>query len=277
MTKTRSLGKLFGVELKIHGTFLLLLAFVAISGLLNGGLAQAVLSLSLAVVIFGVVVLHEFGHILAARKYGIKTKDVILSPLGGMARLEKLPATPAQEIGVALAGPAVNLFLAALGFGLLPFLNEASALGGFLSALMGWFVTINLVLLGFNLIPALPMDGGRVLRALLTKRFGHVKATEKAAKVARWTSLAMAVYAVASGQLMLLLIAGFVFIMSWVEVFQAKVRATQQNPAFQVFQQFQNAQHQQPGPMNSQVVDQDGNPVQSSGWQVKNVRWVDGR
>lgn len=278
MLKTRSLGKMFGVDVKLHGTFLLLLAFVAISGLFKGGVAQAILSLALSVIIFGVVVLHEFGHILAARRFGIKTRDVILSPLGGMARLERLPSTPAQEIAVALAGPAVNLVLAGLGALVLysKVMIAAGAIGGFLAALTGWFITINLVLLAFNLIPALPMDGGRVLRAALTKKYGHLKATQKAAKVARWTALLMALYAVYSGQFILLLIAGFVFVMSGMELLQAKFRQTQQNPAFQVFQAYQAAQQQsQAGPSASaysQVVDQDGNPVTG---RVRNIRWVD--
>ena len=94
MLRTRSLGKIFGVEVKMHGTFLLLLGFVAISGLLQGGLFQALMSLALSVIIFAVVVMHEFGHILAARRYGVRTKDVILSPLGGVARLMGMPKNP---------------------------------------------------------------------------------------------------------------------------------------------------------------------------------------
>jgi Zn-dependent protease len=287
MTKTRSLGKIFGVEIKVHGTFLLLLAFVAISGLLKGGTLQAIVSVALSAIIFSVVVLHEFGHILAARRYGIKTRDVILSPLGGMARLERLPSTPKQEIVVAAAGPVVNLVLAGIGGLVLPFISTQTVAGALMGALTGWFVTINLVLLGFNLIPALPMDGGRILRALLSKRQGHLKATQTAAKVARWSALLMATYAIFSGQLMLLLIAGFVFVMSWIEVFQAKLREAQTNPAFRVFQQMQAnqgraSQGPNSAPYSGQVVDQYGHPVNppsgsGGGWSVKNVRWVDGK
>lgn len=276
MTKTRSLGKIFGVEVKVHGTFLLLLAFIAISGLLNGGLIQSLLSVTLAFVVFGIVVLHEFGHILAARKFGIPTKDVILSPLGGMARLQKLPANPYQEMVVAAAGPAVNLVLAGIGLLIQPLVVSTSAAGAFFAALLGWFITINLVLIAFNLIPALPMDGGRILRAALTKKQGHLKATQTAARVARWSALAMAIYAVASGQLMLLIIAAFVFGMSWVEVMQAKMQAAQTNPLYQVFQHAQRTQ-QRPSPSGhtGQVVDQYGNPVDGPSWSVRNVRWAD--
>lgn len=280
MMKTRSLGKIFGVEVKLHGTFLLLLAFVALSGLFRGGPIQAGLSVALSVIIFGVVVLHEFGHILTARRFGIRTKDVILSPLGGMARLEKLPTSPGQEIAVALAGPAVNLVLAGLGALLLysPLWAQSGPVGLFLGALTSWFVTINLVLLGFNLIPALPMDGGRVLRAALTIKYGYLKATQKAARVARWSALLMALYALYSGQFMLLFIAGFVFVMSWMELVQASVRQTQQNPIFQIFRGFQQSQGGQAhgGSQGySQVVDQDGNPVSNGGYRVRSVRWVD--
>lgn len=280
--KTRTLGKLFGVEVKIHGTFLILLAFLALSGLLNGGPWQAVLSLGLSVIVFSIVVAHEFGHILAARKFGFKTRDVILSPIGGMARLEGLPSKPHQEMIVAAAGPAVNLVLAGLGYLVQPLFAFNTPAGILLSALTGWFVAINVALLLFNLIPALPMDGGRILRAALSKRMGRVRATEIAAKVARWSALLMAGYAIFSGHLMLLIIAGFVYFASWMEVVQAKVQATQQNPIFQIFQATQGrgfpagaAPRQEP--YSGRVVDQNGRPVsdEDSHWRVRNVRWVE--
>lgn len=276
MLRTRSLGKIFGVEVKMHGTFLLLLAFVAISGLLKGGLFQGLLSVALSVIIFGVVVLHEFGHILAARKYGINTKDVILSPLGGVARLMGMPKNPNAEMVIAAAGPAVNLVLAGLGSLVLQLsvmANPASFGMAFFSALTGWFVTINLVLLGFNLIPAIPMDGGRILRAFLSKKQGHLKATQTAAKVARWSALGMALYGVYSGQFMLIVIAGFVFVMSWMEVMQASVRQAQQNPFVHLFRGAAQ-QPRQSYDGYSRVVDQDGNPVQANdGFRVTGVRW----
>ena len=280
--KTRSLGKFFGVELKIHGTFLLLLAFVAISGALRGGVLDALLSVLLSLTVFSVVVLHEFGHVFAARRYGIKTKDVILSPLGGVARLKGSLREPKQEAFVAAAGPLVNLVLAAVGFLVLPLIGETSTTLVVLKALGDWFIKINLVLLGFNLIPALPMDGGRILRALLTKKWGHVKATEKAAKVARWSSLLMALYGIYAGHFTLVFIAAFVFVMSWVELFQARLRGGQNSPVLQIFQQFRNqGRRPQQSTSNAKgvVVDQDGNPVQSSGgtgsWSVSGAKWVD--
>jgi Zn-dependent protease len=278
MLKTRSLGKIFGVEVKMHGTFLFLLAFVAISGLMKGGMFQALLSVALAVIIFSVVVMHEFGHILAARRYGVRTKDVILSPLGGVARLQGMPKNPNAEIAIAAAGPAVNLVLAGLGFLLLQtsmMAHPGTMAVAFVAALTNWFVTINLVLLCFNLIPAIPMDGGRILRAFLSKKQGHLKATQTAAKVARWSALAMAGYAIYAGQFMLLLIAGFVFVMSWVEVAQAGIRQAQQNPLMHLFRAAQRPQGQAGGEY-SRVIDQDGNPVQDrGGWQVTGARWAD--
>ena len=277
MLRTRSLGKIFGVEVKMHGTFLLLLAFVAISGLLKGGLFQGLLSVALSIIIFGVVVLHEFGHILAARKYGVNTKDVILSPLGGVARLMGMPKNPNAEMVIAAAGPAVNLVLAGAGSLLLQLSvmsNPASFGMAFFSALTGWFVTINLVLLGFNLIPAIPMDGGRILRAFLSKKQGHLKATQTAAKVARWSALGMALYGIYSGQFMLIVIAGFVFVMSWMEVMQASVRQAQQNPFVHLFRGAAAQQPRQSYDSYSRVVDQDGNPVQGhDGFRVTGVRW----
>lgn len=280
--KTRTLGKLFGVEVRIHGTFLILLAFLALSGLLNGGPWQAVLSLGLSVIVFSIVVAHEFGHILAARKFGFKTRDVILSPIGGMARLEGLPSKPHQEMIVAAAGPAVNLVLAGLGYLIQPLFAFNTPAGILLNALTGWFVTINVTLLLFNLIPALPMDGGRILRAALSKRMGRVRATEIAAKVARWSALLMAGYAIFSGHLMLLIIAGFVYFASWMEVVQAKVQATQQNPIFQIFQaiqgrEFPSGAAPRQEPYSGRVVDQNGRPVsdEDSHWRVRNVRWVE--
>lgn len=280
MLKTRSLGKLFGVEVKLHGTFLILLAFIAISGLLRGGLAESILSVALAVMVFTVVVLHEFGHILAARHYGIPTKDVILSPIGGMARLQGIPSRPGAEAAIAAAGPAVNLVLAGLAFGVLQFFagtQVASPEGQFALALTDWFLTINIVLLTFNLIPAIPMDGGRILRALLTQRLGYVKATQTAAKVARWSALLMAIYAIYSGTLILLLIAGFVFVMSGMEVMQARMVEAQRNPLAAMFRGFSPSQPPTGPVATGQVVDQQGRPVSGGGdgWRVTQVRWSD--
>ena len=136
--------------------------------------------------IFMCVVLHEFGHALMARRYGIPTRDIILLPIGGVARLEKMPTQPIQELWVALAGPAVNAFIAVILFAWLkltaswePFQTLSVTTGPFFERLMA----VNLFMIVFNMIPAFPMDGGRVLRALLATRKEYGRATQIAASI----------------------------------------------------------------------------------------------
>ena len=174
------LGTAFGIPVYLHWTFLLLLGFVAFTQGLGGAVFVAA--------IFACVVLHEFGHVLAARHYGIATRDVTLLPIGGVARLERMPDDPRQELWVALAGPAVNVAIAVvLGFGLFLFSGLAPAAG--LSLTAGSFaaqlLTVNLALVVFNMLPAFPMDGGRVLRALMAQRTSYVAATDLAATIGR--------------------------------------------------------------------------------------------
>ena len=160
--------------------------------------------------------------------YGIPTVDITLLPIGGVARLQRLPEKPVQELVIALAGPAVNVVIAGILF--IPlvlgasFGSSAPALGlemGFLEQL----IAANIFLVVFNLIPAFPMDGGRVLRSLLSMRTNHLRATEIAARVGRWLALVFAVMAVVNGPITLLLIAGFIFIAGTAELFGARVAA----------------------------------------------------
>jgi Zn-dependent protease/predicted transcriptional regulator len=187
------IGRIAGIDVYIHFTFLLLLGWVAVMHYLaHGDLAEAVGGLVFIVALFGIVVLHELGHALAARRYGIRTRDITLLPIGGVARLERMPDDPKQELVVALAGPAVNVVMAAglylglaLGQGPAPMGDVVRVGGSFVDQLF-W---VNVSLAVFNLLPAFPMDGGRVLRALLAMRLDYVRATQVAARVGQGMAL----------------------------------------------------------------------------------------
>jgi Zn-dependent protease/CBS domain-containing protein len=177
----------------MHATFLLLIAWVVFSQWSGPGSLNAVLSsLASILLLFVFVVMHEYGHALTARRYGIKTRDITLYPIGGVARLERMPDKPIEELWVALAGPAVNLVIAAVLFlyllltrGFQPLTALTMTTGSFVERLM----VVNLWLVGFNLIPAFPMDGGRVLRALLGLRLEYVQATQIAATIGQGIAL----------------------------------------------------------------------------------------
>jgi len=184
------IGKLAGIDLYMHATFLLLVGFIVlVNWMQHHNLAQALFGVSFVLVIFGCVVLHELGHALTARRYGIRTRDIVLLPIGGVARLERMPDDPNQELLVALAGPAVNIVIAgtlflALGLtGHWPTLRQAETIGWTGNDFLSSLVAVNVWLAVFNLIPAFPMDGGRVLRALLAKRMDYTDATQTAAHV----------------------------------------------------------------------------------------------
>lgn len=181
-----SLGRVAGVDVRVHVTFLLLLLWFAAGFYGLGGLPGLTRGLAYIGSLFGLVLLHEFGHALVARRYGIETPTITLLPIGGVARLERMPERPGQELAVAVAGPAVNLALAALlaawlvPAGRLPGFGGFDGLGEYLGVRLFW---ANLFLAGFNLLPAFPMDGGRILRALLATRLGFARATQTAASV----------------------------------------------------------------------------------------------
>ncbi len=181
------IGEFAGIGVYMHATFLLLVGWVALVHWQEGqNLAAVVSGVGFILALFACVVAHEYGHALTARRYGIKTKDITLLPIGGVARLAKMPDDPRQELWVALAGPAVNVVIAAGIFAWLLMTNALAPVadvdvtrGTFLERLM----LVNVFLVGFNLLPAFPMDGGRVLRALLATRLEYTRATQIAAGV----------------------------------------------------------------------------------------------
>jgi Zn-dependent protease/predicted transcriptional regulator len=179
------------------------------------------------VALFGCVVLHEYGHALTARKYGIKTRDITLLPIGGLARLERMPDEPRQELWVALAGPAVNVVIAAGLFVWLTFTASMAPLtdmgvttGSFLERLM----VVNLFLVGFNMIPAFPMDGGRVLRALLAMRMEYTRATSLAASLGQFLAIVFGFIGLFTNPF-LLFIAFFVWIGAGQEASMVQMKA----------------------------------------------------
>jgi Zn-dependent protease/predicted transcriptional regulator len=194
-------ARIAGIDLYVHATFVLLLAWIGYREYANGPRA-IVAALTYIVALFTIVVLHELGHALTARRFGVQTRDIILLPIGGVARLERMPRNPRQELLVALAGPAVNVALAIVLFAvvrlggpppaayLLYDLDMIASVRAFLYQL----VFVNVVLALFNLLPAFPMDGGRVLRALLAMRMSsYARATSIAARVGRVMALCLAV------------------------------------------------------------------------------------
>lgn len=214
MFKSWSLGRVLGVELKAHGTLLALLALGGVYALATGGLAAlAGFALVVVALVFSVT-LHELGHIAVAARYGNPTRGITLTPVGGVAQLEREASSPGEEIAVALAGPAVSLALAALAAAPLLFVGPSSV------ALL--FLQVNLMLGIFNLIPAYPMDGGRVLRGVLWIFQGYFEATWNAARAGQ----GIAVLFVLSGLFLspaLLLIGIFVGLQATLEL--ARLRA----------------------------------------------------
>ncbi len=184
------IGTIAGIGLYVHATFWILLGWVALTHYLpRRSLSEAVHALAFILVLFSVVVLHELGHALTAKRFGIRTRDITLLPIGGLARLERMPEEPWQELLVALAGPLVNVLLAApLVVTILPAQGLAGALDEE-AGLLTNFMWINVGLAVFNLLPAFPMDGGRVLRALLAMRMDYVRATQVAAMVGQGMAL----------------------------------------------------------------------------------------
>ena len=181
-----------GIPIYAHGTFLVLIGFILFSGWAGGGnLGVALASVLFVLAIFATIMMHELGHALTAQRFGIRTRDITLLPIGGIARLERMPEEPRQELWVALAGPAVNLAIAALCYVALLLATGALPAPTFDvdAGVVQRFATVNLWLAFFNLVPAFPMDGGRMLRAVLAERLDYVRATEISANIGQGLAL----------------------------------------------------------------------------------------
>lgn len=189
------LGKYGGIDVFLHTTFLILLGWIALSYWAESrSLAAAVAGVGFFLLLFLCVLLHEFGHALTARRYGIKTRNIVLLPIGGVARLERMPEEPGQELRVALAGPAVNVVIVAVLYALLKTtggLDSWARISLISGPILQRLMLVNVFLAGFNLIPAFPMDGGRVLRALLAMRMEYTKATQIAASIGQGLAMVL--------------------------------------------------------------------------------------
>jgi Zn-dependent protease len=215
MTWSWKLARIAGIDVYVHATFVVVVAWIALLYWNQSQSLDAVVEgVGFILVLFACVVLHEYGHALTARRYGIRTRDITLLPIGGVARLERMPEEPLQELWVALAGPAVNVAIGLLLFGWLQGSGQwqsvdelGVARGGFVQRVM----VANVLLAGFNLLPAFPMDGGRALRALLATRMEYTRATQRAAVIGQGMAILFGFFGL-QGNPMLIFIAFFVWI-----------------------------------------------------------------
>lgn len=219
MGRSIKIGQAFGIDVKVHWTFLLLLIFFAFLSYNNtGSLVNALVTVVIVVALFLCVLLHEYGHSLVAQRMGIEIQDITLLPIGGLARMKSMPERPIDEVKVAVAGPLVNVVLAPIFIGLaFLFGFDFSTLSNIFEAqdsvgnVLLYLGGINIFLVVFNMIPAFPMDGGRVLRGLLATRFGPVQATDISSTIGQFFALAFFLIGVFAVQPILALIAIFIF------------------------------------------------------------------
>jgi Zn-dependent protease len=220
-------GQLAGTVVYVHATFFVLLAWIGVAGgLEKGSLAAGAEAVAFTTTLFACVVLHEFGHVFMARRFGIRTRDILLFPFGGVSRLERIPEVPSQEFLIALAGPAVSVGIAVALFALLEIQGSAPQLEEFAGdvSFAERLMLINAGLAAFNLLPAFPMDGGRVLRALLAVRLDYVRATELAARTGQGIAVLFALVGALMPNPMLVIIALFVWIGAAGEVGLAQLK-----------------------------------------------------
>jgi Zn-dependent protease/CBS domain-containing protein len=222
-----SIGRIAGTAVRIHVTFLLFLVWIWAGSYVTGGAQAAWSGLVFMVLLFLCVLAHEFGHIFMARRFGVQTPDVTLLPIGGVARLERIPEEPFQEFLIAIAGPAVNVVIA---LALMLFAGadlgsrSLAAVESSQISMVDRLASVNLFLAVFNMIPAFPMDGGRVLRAILASRMGYVRATEIAAFIGQGVAFALGFVGLFANP-MLIFIAIFVYLAASSEAHLVAIRA----------------------------------------------------
>lgn len=210
-----------GISIRVHWTMVTFLIWIGVANLADGGFNTALSSVGLVAMVFTFIVLHELGHAITAQYFGIQTRDITLLPIGGVARLNRIPEVPHQEILVALAGPAVNvIILAVLGLAtvILSQLKTSLPKSDSIFFILHFGLLVNLAMAIFNLLPAFPMDGGRVLRALLVDRCGYVRATNIAASIGQSLAIALGILGLFFNG-MLIFIAMFVYLGAQQEAF----------------------------------------------------------
>ena len=225
MSWSLNIGRVAGTVVRIHLTFLLFLAWIFAANYAAGGLSSAWTSLAFLLLLFACVLLHEFGHIFTARAFGVTTPYVTLLPIGGVAQLERIPEDPHQEFLIAIAGPLVNVAIA----GLLILAGadvslRATAVENMHLSMLDRLADVNIFLALFNLIPAFPMDGGRVLRAALASKLGYVRATEIAAHIGQFVAFALGFFGLLYNPI-LIFIAIFVYLAASSESHMVALRA----------------------------------------------------
>lgn len=221
-----SLGKVKGTAVRVHWTFFLFLVWLGSAAYFESGPDAALGAVSFILLLFLCVTLHEFGHILAARQFGVRTPEILLLPIGGVSKLERIPERPREELLMAAAGPAVTLAIAILLLLLLGGLPAAESIFEVSSArgVLAQLALANITLFIFNLLPAFPLDGGRILRAILAHFHGHLRGTQLAAAIGKGAAILLGILAFSMGHIILLLIAMFIFVAAGTEAGMEEVR-----------------------------------------------------
>jgi Zn-dependent protease len=215
--------RIAGIDIRVHSTFLLIVIFFGLSWSVVHGLAGFGFGVALVLALFACVVLHELGHSLVAQRFNIPVREIILLPLGGVALLRRNPTEPMHELLIAVAGPAVNVVLALVLALVVVLTGDLSMLGAgamvqgaaaplSLTTFLTWLLEANIILVLFNMLPAFPLDGGRMLRAVLAMFMGLRRATRLAGRIGQVLALALGFYALLTFQFFLALIAVFIYL-----------------------------------------------------------------